>query len=113
MRRTDGHVERRVGVAQGRGEDISRSQVSAWDEAGNLHLGGVVTLLRSRVQEGGDSVVTTSGLAQSTAGGVRCPRVQDARVAGGTGDGLSGRGAAQAKADRVDILVGLQGRAVE
>ena len=40
VRRTDGHVERRVGVAQGRGENISRSQIGAWDEARNLHLGG-------------------------------------------------------------------------
>ena len=112
VRRTDGHVERRVGVAQGRGENIRRSQIGAWDEAGNIHLGGVVTLLRSRVQEGGDSVVTTSGLAQGAAGGVRCSRVQDARVAGGTGDGLSRPGAAQTEADRVDILIGLQGRAV-
>ena len=112
VRRADGHVERRVGVAQGRGEDISRSQVSAGDEAGDLHLRGVVTLLRSRVQEGGDSVVTASGLTQGAAGGVRCPRVQDARVAGGAGDGLGGPGAAQAEADRVDVLVGIQGRAV-
>ena len=73
---------------------------------------GVVTLLRSCVQEGGDSVVTACGLAQGAAGGVHCTRVQGAGVASGAGDGLGGPGASQAEADRVNVLVGLQGRAV-
>ena len=46
--------------------------------------------------------MTTCGLA----------RVQDARVAGGASDRLRRPGAAQAKADRVNILVSIQGRAM-
>ena len=56
--------------------------------------------------------MTACGLAQSTAGGVRCARVQDARVASGASDRLRRPGAAQAKANRVNILVSIQGRAM-
>ena len=44
MRRADGHIQRRVGITQGRGEDISGSQVRARDEPRYLHLRGVVAL---------------------------------------------------------------------
>ena len=40
VRRADGHVERCVGVAQGRGEHVSGPQVRARDEARYLHLRG-------------------------------------------------------------------------
>ena len=44
VRRTNGHIQRRVGIAQGRGEDISGSQVRAGDEPRYLHLRGVIAL---------------------------------------------------------------------
>ena len=48
--------------AQGRGEDVCGSQIGAGDEAGDLHLGSVITLVRSLVQKGSNGIVTTSGL---------------------------------------------------
>ena len=57
--------------------------------------------------ESGDGVVTTRGLAQGAAGGMRRARVQNARVAGGAGDGFRGPSTAQAEADRVNILVSM------
>ena len=56
--------------------------------------------------------MTTRGLAQGAAGGMRRARVQNARVAGGAGDGFRGPSTAQAEADRVNILVSIQGRAM-
>ena len=56
--------------------------------------------------------MTTCGLAQSAAGGVRCTRVQDTRVAGGASDGLRRSSAAQAEADGVNVLVSVQSRAM-
>ena len=112
VRRADGHVERCVGVAQGRGEDVSGPQVRARDEARYLHLRAVVALLCGRVDERGDGIVTARSLAQGAAGGMRGARVQDARVAGGAGDWFCGSSTAQTEADRVDVLVSIQGRAV-
>ena len=112
VRRADGHVERGVGVAQGRGEDVCGPQVRAGDEARYLHFRGVVALLSGCVNEGGDGVVSTRGLTQGAAGGVRRARVQDAGVAGGAGDGFRGPCTAQTKADRVNVLVSIQGRAM-
>ena len=112
MRRADGHVQCGVGDTQGRGEDVSGPQVRARDEARYLHLGRVVALLCGCVYERGDGVVTTRGLAQSAAGGVRRARVQNARVAGGAGDGFRGPSTAQAEADRVNVLISIQGRAM-
>ena len=42
-------------------------------------------------------------LPKGAAGGVRCTRIQDARVAGGASDGLHGASATQAKTDRIDM----------
>ena len=98
VRGADGHVERCVGVAQGR------------SEARYLHLRGVVALLCGRVDERGDGIVTARGLAQGAAGGMRGARVQDARVAGGAGDWFCGSSTAQTEADRVDVLVRIQGQ---
>ena len=72
----------------------------------------MVTLLRGSMQEGGDSVVTACGLTQGAAGGMRCAHVQNAGVARGASDGLGKPSTAQAEADRVDVLVGFQSRAV-
>ena len=108
VRRADGHVEGCVGVAQGRGEDVNGPQVRARDEARHLHLRGVV----GRVDERGHGIATARGLAQGAAGGVRRARVQNATVAGGTSDGFRGPSTAQAEADRVNVLIGIQGRAM-
>ena len=78
MRGADGDIQGSVGVAQGRGEDVCGPQIRARDETGYLHLRGVVTLLCSSMNEGGDGVVTTRSLAQGAAGSVRRARVQDA-----------------------------------
>ena len=43
---------------------------------------------------------------------MRGARVQDARGAGGAGDWFCGSSTAQTEADRVDVLVRIQGRAV-
>ena len=106
VRGADGDVQGSVGVAQGRGEDVCGPQVRARDETGNLHFSGMIALLCCCVQEGRD------GLPKSAAGGVRCTRIQDARVAGGASDGFNGTRAAQTKADRVNVLVSFQNRAV-
>ena len=52
--------------------------------------------------------MTTRGLAQGAAGGMRRARVQNARVAGGASDGFRGPSTAQAEADRVNILVSIR-----
>ena len=64
VRGADGHIQCSVGVAQSRGEDVSGPQIRARNEARNLHLRGVITLLRSCMNERGGSVVTTRGLTQ-------------------------------------------------
>ena len=78
VRGADGHVQRSVGVAQSRCEDVSGPYIRAGNEARYLHLRGVVTLLCSCMNERGDGVVATRGLAQGAAGGVRRTRVQNA-----------------------------------
>ena len=112
VRGTDGDIQGSVGVAQGRGEDVCGPQVRARDETGNLHFSGVIALLCCCVQEGRDGVVSPRSLPKSAAGGVRRTRVQDARFAGGASDGFNGTRAAQTKADRVNVLVSFQNRAV-
>ena len=112
VRGADGDIQGSVGVAQGRGEDVCGPQVRARDETGDLHFSGMIALLCCCVQEGRDSVVSLRSLPKSAARGVRCTRVQDARVAGGAGDGFNGTRAAQTKADRVNVLVSFQNRAV-
>ena len=44
VRGADGHIQRRVGITQSRGEDVSWSQVRARDEPGYLRLRGVIAL---------------------------------------------------------------------
>ena len=112
VRGADGHIQCSVGVAQSRGEDVSGPQIRARNEAGYLHLRGVITLLRSCMNERGDSVVTTRGLTQGAARGVSRTRVQDARVASSAGDGFRGTCTPQTKADRVDVLVSFQSQAM-
>ena len=56
--------------------------------------------------------MTTRGLAQGAAGGMCRTRVQNTRVAGGAGDGFRRASTAQAKADRVNVLVSIQSRAM-
>ena len=112
VRGADGDIQGSVGVAQGRGEDVCGPQVRARDETRNLHFSGMIALLCCCVQEGRDGVVSPRSLPKSAAGGVRCTRVQDARVAGGASDGFNGTRAAQTKADRVNVLVSFQNRAV-
>ena len=112
VRGADGDIQGSVDVAQGRGEDVCGRQVRAKDETGNLHFSSVIALLCCCVQEGRDGAVSPRSLPKSAAGGVRCTRVQDARVAGGASDGLHGTRAAQTKADRVDVLVSFQSHAV-
>ena len=90
VRRADGHVERCVGVAQGRGEDVSAPQVRARDEARYLHLRGVVALLCGRVDERGDGIVTARGLARAqqeacAAPVSKTPELQAAQVTGSVG----------------------------
>ena len=72
----------------------------------------MIALLCCCVQEGRDGVVSPRSLPKSAAGGVRCTRVQDARVAGGASDGFNGTRAAQTKADRVNVLVNFQNQTV-
>ena len=86
MRGADGHIQCGVGVAQSRGEDVGGPQIRARNEAGYLHLRGVITPLRCCMNERGYSVVTTRGLSQSAARGVGRTRVQDDRVASSAGD---------------------------
>ena len=78
MRGADGDIQGSVSVAQSRGEDFSGPQVRARNETGNLHFSGVIALLRSCMQEGGDGVVSPRSLPKSAAGGMRCTRVQNA-----------------------------------
>ena len=55
VRGADRDVKRCVGVAQSRGENVRRSQVSARYEPGDLHLSRAVTRLGSCVHQRGDS----------------------------------------------------------
>ena len=112
MRGADGDIQGSVGVAQGRGEDVCGPQVRARDETGNLHFSSVITLLRCCMQEGRDGVVSPCGLPKGAGRGVRCTRIQNARVAGGASDGFHGASATQAKTDRIDVLVGFQNQTV-
>ena len=56
--------------------------------------------------------MTARGLAQGATGGMRRARVQNARVAGSEGDRFRGPSTAQTEADRINILVSIQSRAV-
>ena len=112
MRGADGDIQGSVGVAQGRGEDVCGPQVRARDETGNLHFSSVITLLRCCMQEGRDGVVSPCGLPKGAARGVRCTRIQNARVTGGASDGFHGASATQAKTDRINVLVGFQNQTV-
>ena len=112
VRGADGDIQGSVGVAQGRGEDVCGPQVRARDETGNLHLSSVIALLCCCMQEGRDGVVSPRSLPKGAAGGVRCTRVQNARVAGGASGGFHRTSTTQAKTDRVSVLAGFQNRAV-
>ena len=58
VRGADRDVKGCVGVAQGRGEDILRPQVSARVETRDLHLIRAITRLSSCVYQRGDRVVS-------------------------------------------------------
>ena len=112
VRGADGNIQGSVGVAQGRGEDVCGPQVRARDETGNLHFSSVIALLRCCMQKGRDGVVSPCGLPKGAAGGVRCARIQNARVAGGASDGFHGATATQTKTNRINVLIGFQNQAV-
>ena len=112
MRGADRDAESGVGVAQCRGENIRRSQVSTRDEPKDLHLSRAFTGLSSSMHQRGDCVVPTRGLAHRAAGRVGHACVQGAVLAGCTGYGFAKTTAAEAQADRVDALLGLHHRAV-
>ena len=112
VRGADGDIQGSVGVAQGRGEDVCGPQVRARDETGNLHFSSVIALLRCCMQKGRNGIVSPCGLPKGAAGGVRCARIQNARVAGGASDGFHGASATQTKANRINILIGFQSQAV-
>ena len=61
LRRAD-RPKRGVRIAEGSGENVSRPQVCARKEATDFHLSGVVTRLRSGVNERGDCIVAACGL---------------------------------------------------
>ena len=69
VRRAHRDVEGSVGVAEGGGEDVDESEVSARDEAADLELGGAVAGESGGVYHSGDLVVT-GGPAHGTAAGV-------------------------------------------
>ena len=104
VRGADGDIQGSVG------EDVCGPQVRARDETGNLHFSSVIALLCCCMQEGRDGVVSPRSLPKGAAGGVRCTRVQNARVAGGASDGFHRTGTTQAKTDRVSVLAGFQNR---
>ena len=112
VRGADGDIQGSVGVAQGRGEDVCGPQVRARDETGNLHFRSVIVLVRCCMQKGRDGVVSPCGLPKGAAGGVRCARIQNARVAGGACDGFHGASATQTKTNRINVLIGFQNQAV-
>ena len=56
VRGTDRHVQGGVHIAKGGGENVGGSEVSARDEATNLGLSGMVSGLRSSVNEGSDRI---------------------------------------------------------
>ena len=112
VRGADGDIQGSVGVAQGRGEDVCGPQVRARDETGNLHFSSVIALLRCCMQKGRNGIVSPCGLSKGAAGGMRCARIQNARVTGGASDGFHRASATQPKANRVNVLVGFQSQTV-
>ena len=105
VRATDRDVKGGVGVAQGGREDIRRQQVSARDEPRDLHLSRAVAGLNRCVHQRGDRVVTARSFAHRAAGRVGRARVQGSGLAGSTRHGFARPSAAQAQADRVDVLL--------
>ena len=102
MRGADRDVEGSVGVAQGTGEDVSGPQISARGEPRDLHLSRAVAGLSSC----GDCVVSTRGLAHCAAGGLGRARVQGSGLLSSTKHWFTRPSAAQARADRVNVLLG-------
>ena len=101
--RANRDVKGGVGVNQSRGENVRRSQVSAKDEPGDLHLSRAVTRLGSCVHQRGESVVPALGLAHSAG-------VEGAVLAGCARQGFATE--AEVEADRVSVLLGLHHGAV-
>ena len=106
VRGTDRDVKGGVGVAQGRGEDVRRPQFRARDEPRDLHLGRAVKRLSCCVYHRSDRVVSTRGLAHHATRRVSSAGVEGAGLAGSTRHGFTRPSAAQAQADRVDVLLG-------
>ena len=112
VRRANRGVEGGVRIAEGRGEDVSGPEIGARDEAKNLCLDSAVAGLSRGLHKCSDRVVAAGGLAQGTAGGVGGACVQGSRLAG-TRHRFTGPGAAQAQANRINVLFRLQdGRVV-
>ena len=102
LRGADRDVKGSAEVAQGRGENIRRTQVSARDEPRDLHLSRAVTRRSCCVHQRSDRVVSARGLADRTAGRAR---VKGPVLAGCTRHGFARPSAAQAQAGRVDVLL--------
>ena len=96
------------GRCGGGGEDVGGSEVSARNEAGNLGLGSAVAGLSRGVHKCSDRVVAACDFAQSAARGVGGACVQGSRLAGSTGHKFTPSGAAQAQANRVNVLLRMQ-----
>ena len=106
-RATDRDVKGGVGVAQGGGEDVRRPQVGARDEPRDLHLGRAVARLGRCVYQRSDRVAASRGLAQRATRRVSRASVEGAVLAGCTRHGFTRPSAAEAQADRVNVLLGL------
>ena len=107
VRGTDRDVNKSAGVAQDRGEDIRGPQVCARHEPRDLLFSRAVARLSRCVHQRSDRVVTARGFAHRAASHVGRARVQGPGLAGSTRHGFARPSAAQAQADRVDILLGL------
>ena len=107
VRGTDRDVKGGVGGAQCRGEDIRGPQVSARDEPRDLRLGRAVAGLSRCVYQRGDRVVPARSFAHRAAGGVGRARVQGSGLASSTKHWFIKPSAAQAQADRVNVLLAL------
>ena len=106
VRRADREVKVSLGVAQGGGEDIRSSQVGARDEPRDLRFSRAVARLSRCVHQRGDRVVAARGFAQRSAG--RVGQGTGPGIRSGTIHGFARPSAAQAQADRGDVLLGHQ-----
>ena len=100
VRGADRDVKGGVGVAQCRGENIRRSQVSARDEPRDLHLSRAVTRLVCCVYQRSDRVVSARGFSHRAAGRVGRAHVEKPNLASCTRHGFARPSAAQAQVNQ-------------